>query len=140
LDQHRPEARRFRRIASEFRSDKKKLVLFPEGEVHPFYSTKGFKVLAKKFPDAQICTYSPFLGIIPAEISDVFPASHNVISRAERKVEDYPSFIESVNAFLANNSFEDIIVVADSFMKQTAFDAKLKARVEDYSDHVIERL
>jgi 7-cyano-7-deazaguanine tRNA-ribosyltransferase len=140
LDQHRPEARRFRRIASEFRSDKKKLVLFPEGEVHPFYSTKGFKALAKKFPDAQICTYSPFLGVIPAEISDVFPASHNVTSRAERKVEDYTSFIESLNAFLANNPFEDIVVVADGFMKQAAVAAKLKARVEDYSDHVIERL
>jgi 7-cyano-7-deazaguanine tRNA-ribosyltransferase len=124
-------------MASAFKSGKKKLVLFPEGEVHPFYSTRGFKELAKKFPGAQICTYNPFLGVIPAEISDVFPASHNLTSRLARKIEDYPSFIESLNAFLANNGFDEVIVVADDFIKQ----AKLNARVEDYhSDHVIDRL
>jgi 7-cyano-7-deazaguanine tRNA-ribosyltransferase len=137
IDQHRPEARRFRQMASVFKSGKKKLVLFPEGEVHPFYSTRGFKELAKKFPGAQIATYNPFLGVIPAEISDVFPASHNLTSRLVRKIEDYPSFTESLDAFLANNNFDEVIVVADDFMKQ----AKLNARVEDYhSDHVIDRL
>jgi 7-cyano-7-deazaguanine tRNA-ribosyltransferase len=137
VDQHRPEARRFRQMAAAFKSKKKKLVLFPEGEVHPFYSTKGFKALAKKFPDAQLGTYNPFLGVIPAEISDVFPASHNLTSRLERKLEDYPSFTESLEAFLANNSFDEVIVVADDFMKQAK---KLNARVEDYSNSVIDRL
>jgi 7-cyano-7-deazaguanine tRNA-ribosyltransferase len=140
IDQHRPEARRFRQMASGFRSQKKTLVLFPEGEVHPFYSTKGFKALAKKFPDAQLASYNPFLGVIPAEISDVFPASHNLIARLERKVEDYPAFTESLRAFLANNDFKEIVIVADGFMKQAALAAKIKARIEDYTDHVIDRL
>jgi 7-cyano-7-deazaguanine tRNA-ribosyltransferase len=137
VDQHRPEARRFRQMAAGFRSKKKRLVLFPEGEVHPFYSTKGFKALAKKFPEAQLGTYNPFLGVIPAEISDVFPASHNLTSRLARKIDDYPSFTESLDAFLANNSFDEVIVVADEFMKQAK---KLNARVEDYSNSVIDRL
>lgn len=139
-DQHRPEARRFRRMASAFKSQKKALVLFPEGEVHPFYTTRGFKALAKKFPDAQLASYNPFLGVIPAEISDVFPASHNLIARLERKIEDYPTFTESLRAFLANNDFKKVIVVADDFMKQAAAIAKVKARIEDYTDHVIDRL
>ncbi len=140
IDQYRPEAKRFRNMASLFRSAKKKLVMFPEGEVHPFYSTRGFKELAKKFPDAQICTYNPFLGPIPAEISDVFPASHNLTARLERRPEDYDTFSDSFNRFIANNSFQEIIIVADDFMQQVAKAAKLNARVVDYSDHVIDRL
>jgi 7-cyano-7-deazaguanine tRNA-ribosyltransferase len=140
IDQHRPEARRYRRLVSEFRSQKKMLVLFPEGEVHPFYATRGFRELAKKFPDAQLATYNPFLGVIPAEVSDVFPASHNVTARAERDVSDYPAFVELLQGFVKSNGFGEVIVVADQFMKQAAAEAKLKARVEVYSDHVIERL
>ena len=84
VDQYRPEARRFRKIVSEFRSskNKKKLILYPESHIHPFYSTKDFLQIVKKFPNTQICTYNPFLGIIPAEISDIFPASHNLISKS----------------------------------------------------------
>jgi 7-cyano-7-deazaguanine tRNA-ribosyltransferase len=138
IDQHRPEARRFRQAASSFVTVKKKLVVFPEGEVHPFYATKGFKELVKKFPDTQLATYNPYLGIIPAEISDVFPASHNLTSRAERRINDYQSFVESLQTFAAR--FDEVTIVADGFMKQAVQEAKLKARVEDYSDHVIDRL
>lgn len=115
-------------------------MLFPEGEVHPFYATRGFKELARKFPGAQLATYNSFLGIIPAEVSDVFPASHNVAARIERNISDYPLFVESLKNFVDNNGFGEIVVVADQFMKQAIVKAKLKARVEDYSDHVIERL
>ena len=140
VDQHRPEARRFRRLASQFRSTREKLVLFPEGEVHPFYATRGFKALAKRFPDAQLGTYNPFLAVIPAEIADVFPASHNLTGRTARNVQDYPSFVDSLKAFVTNNSFKEITIVADNFMKQAASAAKVNARIEDYTDHVIDRL
>jgi 7-cyano-7-deazaguanine tRNA-ribosyltransferase len=138
VDQHRPEARRFRQAVSRFTTAKKKLVMFPEGEVHPFYATRGFKALAKKFPDAQIATYNPYLGIIPAETSDVFPASHNLTPRVERRASDYQSFVESLAAFASK--FDEVTIVADGFMKQAVQEAKLKARVEDYSDHVIDRI
>lgn len=138
VDQHRPEARRFRQAVSRFTTAKKKLVMFPEGEVHPFYATRSFKALAKKFPDAQIATYNPYLGIIPAEISDVFPASHNLTPRAERRTIDYQSFVESLAAFASK--FDEVTIVADGFMKQAVQEAKLKASVEDYSDHVIDRI
>jgi 7-cyano-7-deazaguanine tRNA-ribosyltransferase len=129
IDQYRPEARRFRRMAANFSTRKKKLVLCPEGELHPFYSTRGFKDLAKKFPDAQLCSYSPFLGIIPAEISDVFPASHNVATRASHRPQDYPTFVESLNGFAAK--YDDVVIVADGFMKGAAEAAKIKARFVD---------
>jgi 7-cyano-7-deazaguanine tRNA-ribosyltransferase len=132
IDQHRPEAKRFRRIAAAFQSSKKKLILCPEGKVHPFYSTRIYREIAKKFPDAQICTYNPFLGIIPAEISDVFPASHNLAARSGHRLEDYPTFVESLREFAGR--FEEIAVVADDFIEQAAKAARLNARVlEDIS-------
>ncbi len=112
IDQYRPEAKRFRNTVATFQSSKKKkkLIVCPEDEVHPLYSTTTYKNIVKKFPDAQICSYSPFLGIIPAEISDIFPASHNLATRSGHKLEDYPTFIESLKAFA--EKFEKIVVIA----------------------------
>jgi 7-cyano-7-deazaguanine tRNA-ribosyltransferase len=129
IDQHRPEARRFRRAAAGFQSYKKKLILCPEGEVHPFYSTKSYREVVKRFPDAQVCSYSPFLGIIPAEISDVFPASHNLATRSGHRPEDYPTFVESLKEFAGR--FEEVVIVADDFMEQAAKAARLNARIVD---------
>jgi 7-cyano-7-deazaguanine tRNA-ribosyltransferase len=129
IDQHRPEAMRFRRAASAFQSRRKKLILCPEGQVHPFYSTRSYRDVVKKFPDAQVCSYSPFLGIIPAEISDVFPASHNLAARSGHRPEDYPTFVASLKEFAGR--FEETIIVADDFMKQAAMAARLNARLLD---------
>jgi len=129
IDQHRPEAMRFRRAVSAFQSRRKKLILCPEGQVHPFYSTRSYRDVVKKFPDAQVCSYSPFLGIIPAEISDVYPASHNLAARSGHRPEDYPTFIESLKEFAGR--FEETIIVADDFMKRAAMAARLDARLVD---------
>jgi 7-cyano-7-deazaguanine tRNA-ribosyltransferase len=131
IDQYRPEAKRFRRTVTTFQSQKKKkLILYPEDEIHPFYSTKGYKDIVKKFPDAQVCSYNPFLGIIPAEISDIFPASHNLATRSVHRLEDYPTFIESLKSFAGK--FEIIEIIApDDFMKQAAKAARLNARLVD---------
>ena len=131
IDQYRPEAKRFRRTVTTFQSQKKKkLILYPEDEIHPLYSTTTYKNIVKKFPDAQICSYNPFLGIIPAEISDIFPASHNLITRSSHRVEDYPTFIESLKSFAGK--FEKIVVIApDDFIKQATKAARLNARLVD---------
>lgn len=131
IDQHRPEAKRFRRTVTTFQSSKKKkLILCPEDEIHPFYSTTSYKDIVKKFPDAQVCSYSPFLGIIPAEISDIFPASHNLATKSGHRIEDYPTFIDSLKSFAGK--FEKIVILApDDFMKQAAKAASLNARLVD---------
>jgi 7-cyano-7-deazaguanine tRNA-ribosyltransferase len=134
IDQHRPEAKRFRRTVSAFRSRRSRLVLCPEGQVNPFYSTKIYREVVKRFPDAQVCSYSPFLGIIPAEISDVFPASHNLAARLDHRAEDYPTFVESLKEFAGK--FEDITIIADDFMKQAAKAARLNARIVDDSSEL----
>ncbi|HEX7033298.1 MAG TPA: tRNA guanosine(15) transglycosylase TgtA [Nitrososphaera sp.] len=134
IDQYRPEAKRFRRAVAAFKSSRKKLVLCPEGEVHPFYATRIYREVVKRFPDAQVCSYSPFLGVIPAEISDVFPASHNLAPRSGQRAEDYPTFAESLIKFAGR--FEEVVIVADDFMKQAAAQAAgINARlVNDISE------
>jgi 7-cyano-7-deazaguanine tRNA-ribosyltransferase len=137
LDQYRPEAKRFRKMVSNFRSQKRRLVLCRETDLHPFYSTKTFRETAKRYPDAQICSYNPFLGIIPAEISDIFPAAHNIITRSPYVPGDYPTFLQSLKDFVARSKFEETILVGeDDFLAAAARDAQLDVRVAIANDPV----
>ena len=146
LDQHRPEALQFRKMVSGFKSTKSdggqgKLILHPDSSVHPFYATRDFKKLAKKFPEAQICTYNRFLGIIPSEISDIFPAAHNLSAKLTTyQANNYNTFVESLKEFLTKNEFEEIVILADQFMKNIItnnksvlkkFNTKVFDRIED---------
>jgi 7-cyano-7-deazaguanine tRNA-ribosyltransferase len=146
LDQHRPEALHFRMMVSKFKSTKnheghRKLILYPDSSVHPFYATRDFVKLTKKFPEAQICTYNRFLGIIPSEISDIFPAAHNLSAKLTTyQANNYTSFVDSLREFLTKNEFEEIIILADQFMKNIInnnksilkkFNAKVFDRVRD---------
>lgn len=130
IDQYRPEAKRYRKMVAEFQTKKKKLILCPASEIHPFYSTKIFRDVVRRFPAAQICTYNPFLGIIPAEISDIFPASHNLAPRIDHKHEDYPTFADSLCKFASK--FDQVVVVAaDAFMRQAILDTRLNVQFVD---------
>jgi 7-cyano-7-deazaguanine tRNA-ribosyltransferase len=146
IDQYRPEARRFRKIVSTFRSvQRKKLLLYPIMKIQPFYSTRDFVQLVKKFPDAQICVYNQFLGIIPVEICDIFPAAHHLSSATApgkpHHAKDYPTFIESLDNFLVYNTFGEITIVADDFMHDLinnySYQDKLNAKVLDYKEGII---
>ena len=146
IDQYRPEARRFRKIVSTFRSvERKKLLLYPIMKIQPFYSTRDFVQLVKKFPDAQICVYNQFLGVIPVEICDIFPAAHHMSSATApgkpHHAKDYPTFIESLDNFLVYNTFGEITIVADDFMHDLiynySYQDKLNAKVLDYKEGII---
>ena len=147
IDQFRPEAVYFRQMVSKFRSrikDKhtRTLILYPEHRMHPFYSTQDFRQLTKRFPEAQLCTYNRFLGIIPAEISDIFPAAHNLTAKLTTyQTSDYPTFVESFKGFLRNNEFDEVIIIADQFIKNMIANdgsilGKINAKVIDYGKNV----
>jgi 7-cyano-7-deazaguanine tRNA-ribosyltransferase len=111
-------------------------VLCPETDLHPFYSTRSFRETLKRYSDAQVCSYNPFLGIIPAEISDVFPAAHNIITRsAAYSPVDYPTFVQSLKDFVKGNNFEEIILVMpDGFIEAAAKDAALTLNVTGHHE------
>jgi 7-cyano-7-deazaguanine tRNA-ribosyltransferase len=146
IDQYRPEASRLRRIFSSFKTNKKKIVLFPDTQVSPFYRSQEYHKLSRKFSDYLICAYNPFIGIIPTEISDIYPAAHKLISMkrftySNRK--DYPTFVSSFEKFLSCNFFDDVIIVADDFMQGVVRDTQIitkKLKIIKYSEDIIEQL
>ena len=63
------------------------------------------------------------------------------------QVKDYSTFIESLNTFLAMNHFEEIIIVADHFMREIIKDEtnnflikKLNPKIFDYEQDIIFQL
>lgn len=107
IDQYRPEAAAFRAAVTSFRTIKPILHILPESEAKPAYLSGAFRATSKD-PDVQVCVYSPFLGVIPAELSDLYPAAHHLSVRREYEPAAFPTFTESLRQILANNMFDDV--------------------------------
>jgi 7-cyano-7-deazaguanine tRNA-ribosyltransferase len=116
LDQYRPEVRRFRKIVSNTKSRKSILLLLPEPDQHPFYTqyTELRKLLDE---DIQLAYYSPFLAIVPEEISDLFPAAHHVYARCKFNPDDFETFGEALRSYIRDNGFKEVVAVADDFLQ-----------------------
>jgi 7-cyano-7-deazaguanine tRNA-ribosyltransferase len=122
-DQYRPEAKRFRKLVKKYiiNNKTKLIILYPEAKIHPFYTSKNFVKIKKSLCDAEIFSYNPYLGIIPAEISDIFPASQNIISvenDSPTLALNYLTFIDAMKFFLKTNQNKKITIIANEFMKQ----------------------
>ncbi|MDX1371175.1 MAG: tRNA guanosine(15) transglycosylase TgtA [Nitrososphaeraceae archaeon] len=138
-DQHRPEARRFREMITKYEPKEKfKLILYPETKMHPFYTSKEYSQLKNKFPKSEIFSYNPYLGLIPSEVSDIFPASQNLNCYeydSNSLAEQYPTFVNSLIQFLDKNKKEEIIIVANNFMKQVIYfiNSKFESQTSSYN-------
>ena len=120
-DQYRPEVLSYQNTIQKFRTRKKIAVLTKNTITRPAYLTNEYSTLKEKFEDSesiQFCYFNPFLGIIPLELSDLYPASHYEMSRFNFKPEDFPSFTKIWNIFFSMNKF-DILYVSknDDFLK-----------------------
>ena len=143
IDQYRPEAKQFRKMVYRFKKleNKKNIILFPETKIHPFYTTKEYIKLRNKFPEAEICTYNPYLGIIPSEISDLFPAAQNLsFLDVNDNIDDYPTFLEAFDNFLINNknNLNKIIIFANRFMQNFLDEYKKPSQLKDIEVKIIE--
>lgn len=120
-DQFRPEVASFHALVRKFKCKKDTLVIVPDGTVRPFYLSKEYndlkKRFTKKYDSIQFCQFNPFLGIIPLEISDMYPASHYVMSRIRYEQNEFPEFAKTWKAFFANNSFKTVYTANDEFLK-----------------------
>ena len=108
-DQFRPEILSFHSYVRKFKSKKKILVVTRDTNLKPAYVSSEYNSLKKKFKNSdsiQFCNYNQFLGLIPIEISDVFPASHYVMARNDFNPMDFPTFQETWKKFFENNNFE----------------------------------
>ena len=110
-DQFRPEVQAYHGIVRRFKSKKKKLVITSESSTKPGYLSQQYIELEKKFKDidsVQVCQYNPQLGLIPIEISDIFPAAHHETSRINFDPKEFPTFEQTWKKFFDNNKFSEI--------------------------------
>ncbi len=110
-DQYRPEVQSYHKIVRKFKSKKKKLIITRESSSKPGYLSNqylGLKRKFKKFDSFQVCQYNPILGLIPIEISDIFPAAHHETARIDFQPKEFPIFEQTWNEFFANNKFSEI--------------------------------
>ncbi|MDE1862133.1 MAG: tRNA guanosine(15) transglycosylase TgtA [Thaumarchaeota archaeon] len=134
-DQFRPEVARFHSMVRKFRTAKKSLVIIPDWGTKPFYLSPEYRRLRRRFAasldDVQFCQYNPYLGLIPLELSDVYPASHYVMSDSKGNPEDFAEFARTLAIFLRNNKFKAIHAANDEFLKYHAKHAGKKVRFFD---------
>jgi 7-cyano-7-deazaguanine tRNA-ribosyltransferase len=110
-DQYRPEVQSYHNIVRKFKSKKKKLLITKESSTKPGYLSNQYVGLKRKFKDLdsmQICQYNPILGLIPIEISDIFPAAHHETVRINFEPKEFPTFEKTWNDFFSNNKFLEI--------------------------------
>jgi len=86
------------------------------------------KKFAAKIADIQFCQYNPFLGIIPLELSDIYPAAHYLVSNTISIKEDFSEFMETWKIFLKNNTFRTIYAADDEFLRYYAKSSKVKIK------------
>src|SRR5207245_1519583 len=131
-DQFRPEVSRFHNMVRRFKTNKRTLVIIPDGSVRPFYLSGEYNELKKKFAakidDIQFCQYNPFLGIIPLELSDIYPAAHYLVSNTISIKEDFSEFMETWKIFLKNNTFRTIYAADDEFLRYYEKVPKIKTK------------
>tara|TARA_B100000029_G_scaffold252836_1_gene249781 strand:- start:52 stop:1563 length:1512 start_codon:yes stop_codon:yes gene_type:complete len=120
-DQFRPEILSFHEYARKFRTKKNILVITPDTNIKPAFISWEYKALMKKFkkPElVQFCNYNPFLGLIPIELSDIFPASHYVMAREIFNPKDFGLFLDTWKIFFEKNNFEILYTPKnDQFLK-----------------------
>lgn len=111
VDQFRPEVLSYHNMVRRFRTKKKILVIAGDSSRKPFYLSQEYNILKKKFSNrdsVQFCQYHPFLGLIPLEISDIYPASHNVMARLQYSPEDFTIFAKTWKIFFEKNNFTTV--------------------------------
>jgi len=121
VDQVRPEILSFHSYVRNFRTKKKILVISKDTNQKPMFISNEYNKLKKKFKESdtiQFCAYNPFLGIIPVEISDIYPASHYVMASYQKDPNDFPIFEETCKIFFEKNNFEIVYLPKnDDFLK-----------------------
>jgi hypothetical protein len=110
-DQYRPEVQSFHKIVRKFKSKKKKLLITKESTTKPGYLSQQYLSLKKKvkeFETFQVCQYNPHMGLIPIEISDIFPAAHHESSRMNYDPKEFTEFQKTWEDFFKKNKFSEI--------------------------------
>jgi 7-cyano-7-deazaguanine tRNA-ribosyltransferase len=120
-DQYRPEVRSYHTIVRRFKTKKNILIITKEPKIKPGYLSQDYFALKRKFKNIesiQVCYYNPQLGLIPNEISDIFPAAHHETARVVFDSKEFSEFQKTWTKFFENNKFSEIYFdKKDDFLK-----------------------
>ncbi|MDI1494742.1 MAG: tRNA-guanine transglycosylase [Cenarchaeum symbiont of Oopsacas minuta] len=119
IDQYRPEVLSYHDTVRKFKTRKKILCISRDSTRKPAYLAPEQIELEKYFEDhekIQFCRYSKHLGLLPLEISDLYPAAHYVEARTRDAVLAYPEFAKTWEKFFSNNSFDTVYYTFDEFL------------------------
>jgi len=128
-DHARPEVTRHRRRLVEdveLGRGKKVLILLPEEKVRPFYKSPLYlelsKALGERLRDTQICFLVHPIGLIPVELSDIYPLSQYENSFRQDMCSDVlDSLVGDVVEIVNKCSFRRVlVVVGDEFTRRVA--------------------
>ncbi|MDD9812953.1 MAG: tRNA guanosine(15) transglycosylase TgtA [Thaumarchaeota archaeon] len=112
-DAARPEIRAYHAMVSRFRTRKARLCMVGEPEARPAYLDPAIARLEESLgDDTQVCVYSEWLGAMPLELCDVYPAAHHVAPR-DRGPLVTAQAAEALAALVAGNSFTSVVYDAD---------------------------
>ncbi|HJN57659.1 MAG TPA: tRNA guanosine(15) transglycosylase TgtA [Nitrososphaerales archaeon] len=119
IDYVRPEVTHHRtRLEHNIEFSKPILLLLPEVEIRPFYNSPLYlsisKVLMQRNKKVQVCFIIPTLGVIPLEISDIYPLSQYESSFKPDTCPDISQAInEDVERIINSKSIIEIIILVD---------------------------
>lgn len=105
----RPEVLNYHRMVRKFKTRKKRLCLVGQPRARPAYIDPVIIALEKKLgDDVQVCTVSEYLGIMPLELGDLYPAAHSLAANGTGPgISDMIK--DTLGHVIANNSFTEII-------------------------------
>jgi 7-cyano-7-deazaguanine tRNA-ribosyltransferase len=122
----RPEIVRYRRLFSERHSARPgtdTLLLLPQPRRRPFHKDKMIRNLLnqiqEELPEKQetieVCVYSAPLGVIPLELSEVYPLSQHEIAEP-LDLETIHDVAEHVRNYVGSSAFKKVVLVEASKM------------------------
>ena len=121
IDQYRPEVRRYHAMARRFRSRARRMVVIREDRQKPGYASGAYARARAAFGGCQVCQYSPHLGLIPIELSDVYPAAHHESADVPYDPAAFPEFGATWDEFVRRNRITEIIYDrTDAFLEHFA--------------------
>ncbi|MDG6996624.1 MAG: tRNA guanosine(15) transglycosylase TgtA [Nitrososphaerota archaeon] len=95
-DLQRPEVKRFRqRIKNLDLTNKSHLIILPETKTKPFLTSEIYHEVSRIVdPEQAVVAYvAPLFGLVPAEVSDIFP-----LSQVTQSIQDFPKNDSLLNA------------------------------------------
>ena len=124
IDYYRPEAKQYREMVARFKSSKSRVLFYPEQDMKPFYTSIHYTNLVREYKEFQICSYSAFLGIIPVELCDIYPAAHNLSNEplyddGEAMENSHDEIKRALEAFLKLNDFEEVVIYANRAVRNS---------------------